>query len=168
MKFVEDHQRLPVTHISQESFHAHGYSELILLYTINIFHNTCSCLLLAFLSPTTCHFSILRSINLILSLYPLALRFLLSSFVGAFCRPPWPFLDKIQPKNSLLYLQLLYNATVSNTAVNFSPSGHQRPFSPKSFQFLLHLLTKRIYRRTAHSSRLTHFFSLCILVSWIY
>ena len=37
-----------------------------------------SCLLLAFLSPTTCHLSNLRSIDLILSLYPLSLS--LSSF----------------------------------------------------------------------------------------
>ena len=37
-----------------------------------------SCLLIAFLSPTTCHLSNLRSINLILSLYPLSCS--LSSF----------------------------------------------------------------------------------------
>ena len=37
-----------------------------------------SCLLLAFLIPTTCHLSNLRSINLILSLYPLSCS--LSSF----------------------------------------------------------------------------------------
>ena len=50
-----------------------------------------SCLPLAFMSPTTCHLYYLRSINLILSLCPLSCS--LSSYVGAFYRPPQPFLN---------------------------------------------------------------------------
>ena len=50
-----------------------------------------SCLLLAFLSPKTCHLSSLRSLKLILYLYPLSCS--LSSYVGALYRSPWPFLN---------------------------------------------------------------------------
>ena len=55
-------------------------------------NNGASCLLLAFLNPTTCHLSNLRSINLIGSLL-LPFCFLLCSFFGALYRPPWPFLN---------------------------------------------------------------------------
>ena len=36
VKFVEDHQRLPITHITRESFHVHGYS---FMPTLEVYHN---------------------------------------------------------------------------------------------------------------------------------
>ena len=50
-----------------------------------------SCLLHAFLHPTTCHLSNLRSVNLVWSPSPLSHSLFPSSIVGALCRPPCPF-----------------------------------------------------------------------------
>ena len=60
-----------------------------------------SCLLLAFLSLTTCHLSNLRSINLIRSPSPLSLSLFLSSIVGALYRLPWHFLNITHQKNMI-------------------------------------------------------------------
>ena len=69
------------------SMHACAHSEVCLLHELYLTNHHSSqehaiygtsCLLLAFLSPTSCHLSNQRSINLILSLYPLS--YSLSSF----------------------------------------------------------------------------------------
>ena len=73
---------------TRSSTHSHTFQVYCLLHELYLTNHHSpkehaiygtSCLLLAFLSPTTCHLSNLRSINLILSPYPLSCS--LSSFL---------------------------------------------------------------------------------------
>ena len=75
---VEESNSRPLRHESASAIRHNKYAILHELFLTN-HHSSLehaiygtSCLLLAFLSPTTCHLSNLRSINLILSLSPLS------------------------------------------------------------------------------------------------
>ena len=86
------------------------------------------CLLLPSLNLITCHIFNLRSINLILYPSPPNLP-ILSSFVGALHRQPWPFLNIIQYKRAKvrqgrqLVTLTYYNLAQASTSMQSTSSG---------------------------------------------
>ena len=76
------------------------------LIQVHAIHGT-SCLLLPFLNATICPLSNLRSINLISSHLSIILACpLISSFVRALCRPPWPFPEHCSISKKLFSAQI--------------------------------------------------------------